>query len=200
MNIPEIRFNGGVITSSEINQAYRKLKIFNNKKIKTMSVILKNAEQVLTPTEIENILGGDANGFSQSSVSQNLAKMRSLNIVKNSRKAKNKYYKIDLDGLQEIESLNAKVGLKTLRALRHVLRANMVNMLAALPGMTTTDLFIAFELEQSVCSLHLGILRRAGIVFSKKNGKNREYFVSIENLKTIKDAISERFVPAVEKV
>ncbi len=194
MNLPELRFNDVVITSQEINQAYRKLKIFNNKKIKTMLVILKNATSVLTPTEIENILGSDANGFSQSSVSQNLAKMRSLKMVKNSRKAKNKYYKIDPVGLKEIESLNAKVGLKTLRALRHVLRAGMVNMLAALPGMTTTDLFIAFKLEQSVCSLHLGILRRAGIVFSKKNGKNREYFVSIENLKTIADAINKESV------
>jgi DNA-binding transcriptional ArsR family regulator len=200
MNLPNINFNGGTITSQELNETYNSLKIFNNRKITAMLVILKNASTKLTPTEIENILGSDKNGFDQSTISQKLRSLRNLKLVKSNRKAKHIFYEIDAKRLKEMEYLNANVGLKTLRALRQPLRAEMVNMLAEIPAMNVTELRIAFKLDQSVASLHLGILRRAGIVFSKREGKRANYYASIPNLKNIADAISKKPVLSSEEV
>lgn len=61
------------------------------------------------------------------------------------------------------------------RAKNHRLRALMLEHLQETGGSTVTDIFIAFRLEQSVASQHLAILRRAGLVKTKQNGKFRIY-------------------------
>jgi DNA-binding transcriptional ArsR family regulator len=62
------------------------------------------------------------------------------------------------------------------RASKHPLRCNIANFIMD-EAKTVTEIFINFRLEQSVVSQHLAILRKAGIVKTKRDGKYMFYSV-----------------------
>jgi DNA-binding transcriptional ArsR family regulator len=84
--------------------------------------------------------------------------------------------------LQLAESKNSKnyiavdlIALKksalTLRALNHKLRQQILRLIADNGTMPVTDIYVKLRLEQSVASQHLAILRKAGFVKTKREGK-----------------------------
>jgi DNA-binding transcriptional ArsR family regulator len=84
----------------------------------------------------------------------------------------------------KIERTNLKKAILKLTALEHPLRFSICQHLADQEGqgfieIGVTDLFIKFRCEQCVMSKHLGILRKAGFINSRRDGK--EVFYSLSN-------------------
>lgn len=77
-----------------------------------------------------------------------------------------------------------------LRSINHRLRRIMIEAVAKAPeGITVTDLYVQLRLEQSVASQHLAILRRAGIVKTKRKGKQIFYSVNEDRLEKIVNTV-----------
>jgi len=77
----------------------------------------------------------------------------------------------------------------TLRAINHKIRKSIVDMLEENERMTVTDIYIKLRIEQSVASQHLAILRRAGVVQTKRTGKFIHYALNNERLQQINQLI-----------
>jgi len=72
-----------------------------------------------------------------------------------------------------------------LRAVNHKVRQEMIRMIDREGRMTVTDLHLKLRLEQSVTSQHLALLRRAGAVFTSRDGKFIYYYVDHQRMKEI---------------
>jgi DNA-binding transcriptional ArsR family regulator len=80
-------------------------------------------------------------------------------------------YKLNLD----IHNIK-KAGM-ILRAFQHKLRQDLIRMIHDHKSITVTQLYTQLEIEQSVASQHLAILRRAGIVTILRQGKHKYYSI-----------------------
>lgn len=65
-----------------------------------------------------------------------------------------------------------------LRALNHTLRTQIINLLADKKELVVTDIYQQLKQEQSIISQQLSILRRAGVVQVRKEGKFSFYSIS----------------------
>lgn len=79
----------------------------------------------------------------------------------------------------------------TLRAVNHETRRAIIQMLEENESLTVTDIYIKQRLEQSVASQHLAILRKQGIVATKRNGKFIHYYLQPERIKEISRLVDE---------
>ncbi len=93
----------------------------------------------------------------------------------------------------KVDYLRTKKASLILRALNHKLRQQMVKIIDEHKTITVTELYVKLRLEQSVASQHLAILRRAGIVITKRDGKFIHYTVDYnritEVLKFVEDLL-----------
>lgn len=78
-----------------------------------------------------------------------------------------------------------------LRAVNHKLRQRIINLLEEGKSMTVTDIYIKLRLEQSVASQHLAILRRAGVVWTERQGKYIYYSLDKDRLEQISKLVEE---------
>jgi DNA-binding transcriptional ArsR family regulator len=78
----------------------------------------------------------------------------------------------------KVDFLHIKKSALILRAMNHKLRQQMIKLLDENGRLTVTELYIKLRLEQSVASQHLAILRRAGIVVTKRDGKFIYYAIN----------------------
>ncbi len=75
-----------------------------------------------------------------------------------------------------------------IRSVDHKLRQQIIKMLEESPRLTVTEIYIKLRIEQSIASQHLSILRRSGILLTKRSGKfiyyslNKDRLVEIETL------------------
>jgi DNA-binding transcriptional ArsR family regulator len=83
---------------------------------------------------------------------------------------------------QLIEAVPIKKTALLLRAINHPLRQQILQHLHLNLRMTVTQIFIKFRIEQSVASQHLALLRKAGLVYTKKEGKCVFYSVNYNRL------------------
>jgi len=90
-----------------------------------------------------------------------------------------------------IDFLHMKKASMILRALNHKLRQQIVKLLDEQQKMTVTDIYVKLRLEQSVASQHLAILRRAGIVGTKREGKFIYYSINYGRVKEISHFVEE---------
>lgn len=73
-----------------------------------------------------------------------------------------------------------------LRSLNHKLRQQIIKIIYENEKLMVTDIYLKLMLDQSVASQHLSILRKAGIVSTKREGKfvyytiNKKRVVAIE--------------------
>jgi len=81
--------------------------------------------------------------------------------------------------------------LLTLRAVNHKLRKQIIKLLENNKKMTVTELYVKLRLEQSVASQHLAILRRAGVVDTKRDGKFVYYSLNNSRLAEIADLVED---------
>ena len=68
------------------------------------------------------------------------------------------------------------------RAANHKLRQQILVSLNGKSGMTVTHLYKELNLEQSVASQHLAILRKAELVCARREGKNVLYSVNTDKI------------------
>jgi DNA-binding transcriptional ArsR family regulator len=90
-----------------------------------------------------------------------------------------------------IDFLHMKKASMILRALNHKLRQQIIKLLDEHQKMTVTEIYVKLRLEQSVASQHLAILRRAGIVGTKREGKFIFYFINYLRVKEISHFVEE---------
>jgi DNA-binding transcriptional ArsR family regulator len=75
------------------------------------------------------------------------------------------------------------------RALNHKLRQQILILLFENKQLTVSELFQLLNLEQSVASQHLAILRRTGFVKNKREGKFIWYMINPERIEEIKKCV-----------
>ncbi|HWB27456.1 MAG TPA: metalloregulator ArsR/SmtB family transcription factor [Chitinophagaceae bacterium] len=90
-----------------------------------------------------------------------------------------------------IDFLHMKKASMILRALNHKLRQQVIKLLDEHQKMTVTEIYVKLRLEQSVASQHLAILRRAGIVGTRREGKFIFYSINYGRVKEISHFVEE---------
>ena len=90
-----------------------------------------------------------------------------------------------------IDFLHMKKASMILRALNHKLRQQIIKLLDEHQKMTVTEIYVKLRLEQSVASQHLAILRRAGIVGTRREGKFIYYAINYTRVKDISHFVEE---------
>jgi DNA-binding transcriptional ArsR family regulator len=78
-----------------------------------------------------------------------------------------------------------------LRSLNHKLRQQVIKLIHDNEKLTVTEIYVKLRLEQSVASQHLAILRKAGIVFTKREGKFIYYTINKKRIDTIEQAVKD---------
>lgn len=86
---------------------------------------------------------------------------------------------------------NLKKAALVLRALNHKLRQQILGLINTQDKITVTEIYVRLRLEQSVASQHLAILRRAGIVSTKREGKFIYYQVNEKRLEEITNFVKQ---------
>ena len=81
-------------------------------------------------------------------------------------------------------------GANLLKAIAHPMRIAILNFLNDGKSHNVSEIQNIIELEQSMTSHHLGILKNKGIIASKRVGKNTFYFLKPETINAITNCIS----------
>ena len=79
----------------------------------------------------------------------------------------------------------------TLRALNHDLRKQIMEFIEKEGAVIVSSIYKTLSIEQSVASQHLAILRRAGIVQTKREGKFINYTLNKKRIETITQLAEE---------
>lgn len=93
--------------------------------------------------------------------------------------SKRKELNLDLDVL--------KKAALVLRALNHKVRQQILLLIHKNGEITVSQIYAKLRLEQSVTSSHLAVLRKAGIVNTRREGQSIFYTVSYEHLSQIEN-------------
>ena len=80
---------------------------------------------------------------------------------------------------------------QTIRALAHALRLDILSYIDQYPGTNVNSIYNALELEQSITSQHLRILRQAKLVNCVREGKQILYSLNYPRLHSLQSAIQE---------
>jgi DNA-binding transcriptional ArsR family regulator len=83
----------------------------------------------------------------------------------------------------EINILEIRKAAMKYRAINHKLRQDLLRLIHRSGKITVTELYRKMNLEQSVTSQHLAILRTAGFVSTERNKRFVFYKVNYEALK-----------------
>jgi len=92
---------------------------------------------------------------------------------------------IPLKNELSIESSNLKNGALVFRAINHPLRQGMLRLINEKGEMAVTQIYMEMKLEQCVASQQLGILRRAGFVRTKREGRLILYTVNYNRIEQL---------------
>lgn len=85
----------------------------------------------------------------------------------------------------QVELLTLKKADLVIRALNHKLRQQIIKLLNDKQEQTVTEIYVKLRMEQSVASQHLALLRRAGIVKTRREGKFIFYSLNIGRVEEI---------------
>lgn len=86
------------------------------------------------------------------------------------------------DAEVNINTLEIKKAMIQLRAINHKLRQIILQYIGQHDKITVTEIFQHLLLEQSVASQHLAVLRKAGFVKTKRDGKFIYYSINRQRL------------------
>ncbi len=84
-----------------------------------------------------------------------------------------------------IDYYSIKKASLILRALNHKLRQQLLKIIHEEEKITVTEIYVKLRLEQSVASQHLAILRRTGLVTTKREGKFIYYTINQRRISSI---------------
>lgn len=91
----------------------------------------------------------------------------------------------------QLNLLKNKKTLYIFRAINHPLRLKILDMLHQQQKLTVTELYKGLKIEQAVVSQHLAILRRAGFVLTKRQGRQIYYTIHYDKLKKLTHLVNE---------
>lgn len=95
----------------------------------------------------------------------------------------------DEENALHINYYNVKKTSIVLRSLNHKLRQQIIKVIHESNKLTVTEIYVKLRLEQSVASQHLAILRRAGIVSTKREGKFIYYTINKQRVEAIDEFV-----------
>lgn len=78
-----------------------------------------------------------------------------------------------------------------LKAIDHKLRQKILHFIHKHKQITVTKIYKTLNLEQSVASQHLAILRKAGLVVTKREGKFIYYSLNYEQLNEVQTVVNK---------
>lgn len=188
----------GLLTLRAVNHPVRKeiMKIIHKKKETTVTELFVALRQ------------------EQSVVSQHLAILRRVNVLKGTRHGKNISYTINMDELRRIMRFANDVQLEpksvdlkseklelgdtnaaynVLRVVSHPLRLQLMEFIDKHGEINVNRIYNTLGLEQSITSQHLRMLRDQNMVETRKDGKKIFYTLNDKRLKQIFNAINEYF-------
>lgn len=90
----------------------------------------------------------------------------------------------------EIKPILLKKGELILRALNHKLRQDIISFIHERGETNVTEIYVRLNLEQTVVSQHLSILRKAGFVNTRREGKQIFYSVNHEKLELVHNNVA----------
>ena len=85
--------------------------------------------------------------------------------------------------------INVKEASLLLRALNNKFRQQILKLLEQHQRLTVTEILIHLRLLQSITSQHLSVLRRQGIVITRREGKNIYYELNPVRLQEVNQFI-----------
>ena len=91
------------------------------------------------------------------------------------------------DDFPDVDFYDIKKAAMILRALNHQLRQQLIKTIHENKMTTVTQIYIKLRLDESVASQHLAILRKAGIVSTKRDGKYIYYTLNYSRISTINE-------------
>lgn len=92
---------------------------------------------------------------------------------------------------KEFEIKNIKKAIITLKALDHKFRKDILKLIDSKNEITVTEIYKKLQMEQSVVSQHLALLRALNIVKTKKEGRFVKYSVNHEKIAHLKLKVEE---------
>ncbi|MCO5232287.1 MAG: metalloregulator ArsR/SmtB family transcription factor [Chitinophagales bacterium] len=95
-------------------------------------------------------------------------------------------------GYIQFDKNSIRVSSDLLRALSHDLRLKIFNFIQDAGQVNVNEIYTSLNLEQSITSQHLSVLRNNDIVNTRRDGKMVYYFVNENKAQIIKDAL-DRF-------
>jgi DNA-binding transcriptional ArsR family regulator len=75
--------------------------------------------------------------------------------------------------------------------INHKLRQEILHLLHKNKKMSVTEIYVKLRLEQSVASQHLAILRKAGFVETKRDGKQIYYSVNYKRMEEVHEHVQQ---------
>jgi ArsR family transcriptional regulator, virulence genes transcriptional regulator len=91
----------------------------------------------------------------------------------------------------DIDTRSIKNSAQVIRAIRHSLRKELLQLIHAHGRMTVSEMYHKLNIEQSVTSQHLGALRQAGFVHTERNGKNIFYSINYDQLQHVHGVVEK---------
>ena len=91
----------------------------------------------------------------------------------------------EADSLIDLDYLNVKKASLILRSLNNKIRQQILKFINEEGKTNVTEIYVKLRLEQSVASQHLGILRKAGIVLTQRDGKFIYYTINDRRIDAI---------------
>jgi ArsR family transcriptional regulator len=92
---------------------------------------------------------------------------------------------------QYIDNNKLQQAANAIRAVNHDLRQRLLEFISENEPVMVTKMYHTLDIEQSVCSQHLKILRDAGFVSSKRVGKKQLYSVNYDRLEKFSQIVAE---------
>jgi DNA-binding transcriptional ArsR family regulator len=107
--------------------------------------------------------------------------------VKEGKKAKTTKTKVASSKELELASEDIKKAALILRALNHQLRQRILLFIHKNERTTVTLIYTKLRLEQSVTSQHLAVMRKAGFLYTEREGQNILYSVNYKRLTDVQN-------------
>ncbi len=97
----------------------------------------------------------------------------------------------EVDNTLQIDYYKLKKAALVLRSLNHTLRQQIIKIINEAEKITVTEIYMKLHLEQSVASQHLAILRKAGIVSTKREAKFIYYTINKQRIEAIEEFVKK---------
>ena len=80
-----------------------------------------------------------------------------------------------------------------LKSVAHPIRIKVIRLIFENESISVSQIHTLLNIDQPVISLHLGILKKHGVINSKKEGKNSYYFIVNRSIIQIIEIISNDY-------